>query len=136
MKKFILILFAAVFISSCGKEEVEIPFSKSELVDITSLNQYDNIIKTGVSLMFFHATWCTICKAQRPNVLGLLEDAALKNVNFGEIDKDKNKPISDNYQVIGQPVIVIYKDNEEKHRLSGSGHSASVLANLLKELNP
>jgi len=136
MKNVFYTLILAVSFISCGKEEAEVPVTGSqELKIVNSLTDYDNAIKSGVSLMFFHATWCSICKTQRPNIQGLLTDASLKKVTFGEIDKDKNKPINDKYQVSGQPVMIIYKDNVEKHRLSGI-HTKEHMAELLKKLNP
>lgn len=136
LKNSILILFAAVFLISCGKEEVEKPFTKSEFQEITSLNQYDSTIKSGVSLMFFHTTWCSICKTQRPKIIELLSDSSLSKVSFGEVDKEKNLSIVNKYQVANQPVIILYKDNVEMHRLSGGGHTTADLASLLKDLKP
>ena len=136
MKNVLYALLLVVSFISCGKEEAEVPVTTTqELKIVNSLTDYDSSIKSGVSLMFFHATWCSICKAQRPNIQGLLTDALLKKVSFGEVDKDKNKAISDKYQVSGQPVMIIYKDNVEKHRLSGV-HTKEHMTELLKKLNP
>ena len=129
-------IIAAVFIS-CGKEDSTTDTgnnNNSKLTDITSLSNYDNNIKTGVSLMFFHATWCSICAAQRPDVEGLISDTSIKGAKLGQVDTDKNKDITTKYSVSGQPVIIIYKDNVEKHRLSGKGHSKSKLADMIKAL--
>ena len=134
MKKFVFVLLVAVSIMSCGKEEVQSDV-KQELVEINSLSQFESTIKSGVSLVFFHATWCSICKTQRPNILGLLTDTSLKNVKFAEVDKDKNAAIISKYPVSGQPVMIIYKDNVERERLSGI-HPKEHMADLLKKLNP
>ncbi len=136
MKKLVLMLFASLIIVSCGKEEVvEDSKPEAKLVEIKSLTEFESTIKTGVSFMFFHATWCSICKAQRPNILGLLSDSALSKVKFGEVDKDQSKQILDKYPVAGQPVMIIYKDNVEKERLSGV-HTKEHMTELLKKLNP
>ena len=136
MKNVFYTLLLMVSLVSCGKEEVTEPVTgNAEMKVINSLADYESSIKSGVSLMFFHATWCSICKTQRPNVEGLLSNTSLRNVKFGEVDKDKNKAISDKFQVIGQPVIVIYKDNVERERLSGI-HTKEHLTELLQKLNP
>lgn len=134
------ILFFFVFVAfvSCSKNEATPDNNNNNnnntFKEITSVASYDEEIKTGVSLMFFHATWCSICKAQRPSVESLLNDDAMKTVKFGQIDTDKNKDITTKYQVPGQPVIVIYKDGAEKHRYIGSGHSQQKLTDVLKAL--
>ncbi|HMP32429.1 MAG TPA: thioredoxin family protein, partial [Saprospiraceae bacterium] len=64
-----------------------------------------------------------------------LTDASLKNVKFAEVDKDKNAAIISKYPVSGQPVMIIYKDNVERERLSGI-HPKEHMADLLKKLNP
>lgn len=128
-------MFAINFLSSCGKtDENSNNFNQSSLTNINSLTDYDTTIKTGVSLMFFHATWCSICAAQRPDVEGLTSESTIKGAKLGQVDTDKSKDITTKYSVSGQPVIVIYKDNVEKHRLFGKGHSKTKLADLIKAL--
>ncbi len=135
MYRIIIIIFAINFLSSCGKtDENSNNVNQSTLANINSLTDYDATIKTGVSLMFFHATWCTICAAQRPDVEGLTSESTIKGAKLGQVDTDKSKDITTKYSVSGQPVIVIYKDNVEKHRLFGKGHSKTKLADLIKAL--
>jgi hypothetical protein len=50
------------------------------------------------------------------------------------VDTDQNKAITDKYDIPGQPIILIYKDNVEKHRLTGKGHSQQKLTDLVKAL--
>ncbi|MBK8052837.1 MAG: thioredoxin family protein [Saprospiraceae bacterium] len=138
MLRLLFILTIATVLNSCSKEEVTTPdpgnTTSAKLTDITTLSNYDATIKTGVSLMFFHATWCSICAAQKPDVEGLISDTSIKAAKLGQVDVDKNKDITAKYSVAGQPVIIIYKDNVEKHRLSGKGHSKSKLADMIKAL--
>jgi thioredoxin 1 len=131
MNKFVFFLAAVLAFSSCKKDVNEV--DKVLLADIVSLSDYDTQIQSGVSLMFFHATWCSICKAQTPAVEATAKDAALNAVKFGQIDTDNQKAIVDKYDVPGQPIILIYKDGVEKHRL-GSGQTQQKLTELLKAL--
>lgn len=135
MYRIIIFIFTIHFLSSCGKtDENSNNVNQSSLNNINSLTDYDATIKTGVSLMFFHATWCSICAAQRPDVEGLTSESTIKGAKLGQVDTDKSKDITTKYSVSGQPVIVIYKDNVEKHRLFGKGHSKTKLADLIKAL--
>jgi thioredoxin 1 len=135
MNKLLVVLFAFLLISSCKKDDViETPGLSSDLKNVTSLVEYENGIKSGVSMMFFHATWCSICKAQRPAVESVVKETELTAVNFGQVDTDKNNDILNKYDIQGQPVIVIYKDGVEKNRLAGSGHSQQKISEILKAL--
>jgi thioredoxin 1 len=137
MNKF-LVFFVLIALVSCNKDEATPDNnnnnSNNTFTEINSVASYDEAIKSGVSLMFYHATWCSICKAQRPSIESLLSDDVFKTVKFGQVDTDKNKDITTKYQVPGQPVIIIYKDGVEKHRYVGSGHSQQKLADVLKAL--
>jgi thioredoxin 1 len=135
MNKLLVIVFAFLLVSSCKKDEVvETPGLSTDLKNVSSLVEYENGIKSGVSLMFFHATWCSICKAQRPAVENVVKEVELKAVNFGQVDTDKNNDILNKYDIQGQPIIVIYKDGVEKNRLAGSGHSQQKISEILKAL--
>lgn len=131
MKNLIALFLAIVLITSCSKDE---DLSKSNLKIIDTQEVFEQEIKSGVSLVFFHATWCSVCKAQRPNVEEASKDNALKFVKFLQIDTDKNRDITKKYEVPGQPVILFMKDGKEKQRLAGSGHSQKKITDILLAL--
>ena len=108
MLRLFFILTIVAMLNSCSKEEVATPDPGN--------------------------TTSSICTAQRPDVEGLTSETSIKAAKLGQVDVDKNKDITAKYSVAGQPVIIIYKDNVEKHRLSGKGHSMSKLADLIKAL--
>lgn len=132
MNRVLLSLLILVSIISCKKEDIS--GDAGVLTTITSLAAYETEIKSGVSLMFFHATWCPKCAAQRPAVEGLTKDSALSKVKVGQVDYEKVQEIVNKYNVLGFPTILIYKDNVLKHEISGQGHSQEKLTNLLKAL--
>ena len=132
MYRVLLTLLVLASIISCKKEDIS--GDSGVLTTITSLAAYETEIKSGVSLMFFHATWCPKCAAQRPAVEGLTKDSALSKVKVGQVDYEKVQEIVNKYNVLGFPTILIYKDNVLKHEISGQGHSQEKLTNLLKAL--
>ncbi len=132
MNKIFITIILLASIVSCKKEDIS--GDAGVLNTITSLASYETEIKSGVSLMFFHATWCPKCAAQRPAVEGLTKDSALSKVKIGQVDYEKVQEIVNKYDVLGFPTILIYKDNVLKHEINGQGHSQEKLANLLKAL--
>ena len=132
MYRVLLTLLVLASFISCKKEDIS--GDTGVLTTITSLAAYETEIKSGVSLMFFHATWCPKCEAQRPAVEGLTKDSALSKVKVGQVDYEKVQEIVNKYNVLGFPTILIYKDNVLKHEISGQRHSQEKLTNLLKAL--
>jgi len=133
MKK-INLLFTAVFmilLVSCAKSDKDF---RSELIDIESLEQFETSIQSGVSLIFFHATWCSLCNSQRPAIEELLDDSELSKVFIGEVNYEKVSAIVNQYNIQGFPTIVFYKDGSEASRMTGSRNSSASIKNRLLSL--
>lgn len=129
MKK--LLVFSAVLflsISACKK----VDSTSTELVEIESKASFDEKVESGVSMMFFHASWCSICKAQKPYVEEAATLESLEDVFFGEVEFEDHSDITSERNVSGFPTTVIYKDGVEQTRLNGKGHDTETLENLLK----
>ena len=133
---WVLLALFCLFFLSCSDDnsDVNTDDNLKTLVDITSLEEFQTEIEEGISLFFFHATWCSICANQRPAVEALPEDAELNEMFFGEVDYEKVEEVVTATGVQGFPTIVIYKDGEEQNRLTGSGHSLDKLKTILLEL--
>lgn len=135
--RFFLFIFLFILLHSCKKEEVSTqPSENSEaLIEITSLNQMNNEIANGVSLVFFHASWCSVCQNQKPAVELLSTDSELSEVFLGEVEYDDHPDIVTAASVEGFPTILIYKDGQEVDRYLGGGHTThdlkvAILAHL------
>jgi thioredoxin 1 len=128
-----VLLYICVFLvlSSCAKDE---DTGNGSLVDITSKSQFETTINSGVSVVFFHATWCPKCKDQRPAVEGLTTESELKDVKFGQVDYEKVKDVVTEYGVLGFPTILIFKNSVEVGRFENPGHSQKTLSDKVKSL--
>jgi len=129
MKTFILFLFLGLGLMSCSKSDTN--NDTKVLENVIDLSTFDSKIASGVSIVFFHATWCSKCAAQRPAVEGLTKDTELNDVYFAQVDYEKNQDIRTKYKVSGFPTILIFKDGVEVHDLAGTGHSQQKLTDLL-----
>ena len=134
MRIFILTLFLVVNFISCNKDNNSDNPTSTQLNIINSLNDFDSRIAKGVTLAFFHATWCSKCAAQRPEVEGLIADSELQSVFFCEVDYEKNGNIVTKYNVTGFPTILLMKDGQVKHTLVGSNNKKADIKQLLKSL--
>ena len=118
--------------TACNKDQAAT--INSGLQDIRSLGDYKSSISDGVSLLFFHATWCPKCAAQRPAIEGLVDDSSLAEVVFGQVDYEKVTEVVQMAKVQGFPTIVFYKDGLEAARFSGQGHARDKIKSQLLDL--
>lgn len=136
VRKTILITLLAAIVSAiagCGDQAI-VETSNNDLVDITSEEQFNNGISEGVSMVFYHASWCSKCAAQRPAVEEVSEDGQFAEVFFAEVEfKDFDQLVKDR-DIPGFPTIVIYKDGNEEKRFVGQGHSRAELTQALNDL--
>jgi len=126
----LLTLVSLITLSSCKKDLVDT--SKNNIPDVTNLQKFITDIESGVSFVFFHASWCENCEKQRPAVEAASNNMELDFVRFLEVEFDDNEEVNKEYGVTGFPQILIFKDGVEQTRLIGKGHSQEKIASLLK----
>jgi thiol-disulfide isomerase/thioredoxin len=129
--KYLLYLLLPVALISCKKTSDEHEPVEG-LQEISSLEQLNTELSDGVSMIFFHASWCHICQDQRPAVTSVAEDSELNEVYFGEVEFDDYPDITEEYNVAGFPTIVIFKDGDEVDRYTGGGHSTAELKSAIQ----
>lgn len=126
MKYLVAVIFFGILFS-CKKENESVHVPVAGLVTISSQSQISSEISSGVSFVFFHASWCSVCNAMRPDVTETAEDSDLSTVFFGEVEYDDHSDIVSYYGVVGFPTVLIFKDGVEVDRITGGGHSHDVL---------
>lgn len=138
MKRWTLIittvLAVTVILGGCNDKEAIVDTQTNSLVDITSQQQFDDEVETGVAMIFFHASWCTKCAAQRPAVETVSEETAFVDVFFGEVEFEDFPDLVKDRGVQGFPTIIIFKDNKEQKRFTGQGHSEEEIRTALNSL--
>ena len=77
------------------------------------------------TLVFFHAPWCPVCKAQEPKVLAHLNNDAKDVVAF-KVDYDTNKALRQEMNVSKQSTLILYQGTKEIGRLSYKSDDASI----------
>jgi len=88
---------------------------ENKTIDIDIFNQ---MIKSGVTVIDFSATWCQPCALMHPIFDELTKDYDKKAL-FLQIDVDENPELCDKYFINSIPAIFIIKDGEVKEKVIG-----------------
>ncbi len=84
-----------------------------------SISDYEQLIAEHPLLIVdFNAPWCGPCKEMKPD-FELLEQKYAGKVSFAAINVDEAKALSQQQQIEGIPLIVVYKGGQEIKRVMG-----------------
>lgn len=93
---------------------------------------FGDIIKSSKPVLIdFSAEWCGPCKMMKP-ILDQLKSKVGDSATIIKIDVDKNPGIATQYQIMGVPTLMIFKDSQLKWRQSGVV-SATALEELIRQ---
>jgi thioredoxin 1 len=81
-----------------------------------------------------HATWCPICKAQKPILSELMADPKFKDLLYFTIDFDSQKDLIQRLGAQKQSTLIAFKGNKEQGRSVGDTNRDSIAALLNKTL--
>jgi thioredoxin 1 len=81
-----------------------------------------------------HATWCPICKAQKPILSELMAEPKFKDLVYFTIDFDSQKDLVRRFGAQKQSTLISFKGEKEEGRSVGDSNAASIAALLNKVL--
>ena len=78
---------------------------------INSEEELENVVKDGVSLVDFYASWCGPCKMLAPFIEEIAEEYDGK-VNVCKVDVDNVEALAYKYNVRSIPTLIYFKDGK------------------------
>lgn len=101
-------------------------------VQVLTASNFEHMVREGVVLVDFWATWCPPCRIQGPIVEELARDMGSKAV-ISKLDVDDHANIAALYQVRSIPTLIIFRDGEPVRRFVGV-QQKETLAQAINEL--
>ena len=101
---------------------------------INSEEDFNNIIKEGVCLIDFYATWCGPCKMLAP-FIEEVADAFEGKVNVCKVDVDEVESLAYKYNVRSIPTLLYFKDGKLVETTVGFQDKASIERKLNEYLD-
>ena len=94
---------------------------------------FDETIKSGVTLVDFWATWCGPCRTQGP-IVEKVAEAYTGKVKVGKLDVDKNGGTARRFGVQAIPTLIIFKGGEKVKQFVGVQSEKTLKAALDEQL--
>lgn len=84
---------------------------------IVNETEYREVIKEGITLVDFFATWCGPCKALGP----VLEElsAQYPNIKFVKVDVDEAESLAEEYGIMSVPTVYLLNNGQVIGRTGG-----------------
>ena len=133
MKKLIfavsIILLSSIIVSFSYKSVKD---SKEDgVVTVITDQNFDKTIKKGVVLVDFWAVWCRPCRMQAPIIEEIAKEYKGK-AKMCKLDVDQNKIVSNKYNIVNIPTLMIFKDGKMVEKFVGMQQKAVITAALDK----
>ena len=94
-------------------------------------NDFDQKIKTGVTLVDFWAEWCGPCRMAGPVIEEISEEFKEK-LAVGKVDVDAEPDVAAKFGVMSIPTVILFKDGQEMGRQVGFGGKSGYVQLLSK----
>ena len=96
------------------------------------MSKFSELLKTPEPVLVdFSAEWCGPCKQLKP-ILEQLKSKVGDSAKIIKIDVDKNKTLSDQFQIRSVPTLILFKDGKSVWRQSGVV-PANTLEGIIKQ---
>jgi thioredoxin 1 len=102
------------------------------LKTLQSIEEYEKVIKSGLTLMDFNAPWCAPCRTQEP-ILERLSIQYEGSAVIAAMNIDENQDIAALLGIQSIPTMIIFKNNREIERFVGV-QSEGTLSEVMDKL--
>lgn len=126
MKLTVFLLLTGMIL--CVPEVIHAQNTQHKTITLTTAN-FDETIKTGITLVDFWATWCSPCIMQGP-VIDEIADSLNGKVKVGKVDTDKHPSLTRRFGIYSIPTTIIFVDGVAMNKASGYQSYDQLMARI------
>ena len=98
------------------------------ITKVNTANFAEEVLNSEIPVLVdFFAVWCGPCKMVSPVIDSPAEDLDGK-VKVCKLDIDQSMDIAIKYHVMSVPTLMLFKDGDEAHRVSGAMPKEMILS--------
>lgn len=113
----VAIIFFYVFYSYQKMKNAALEKDHAQIKMLTDQN-FQNQIKTGLTLVDFWAEWCMPCKMMVP-ILNSVAEEVKGGTTIGKINIEQHQSVAAKYNVRSIPTLILFKNGKEHKRYVG-----------------
>lgn len=126
---FVTIIVITIFQRFNAAKHSSDPNQSKRVIDLTD-ETFQEIIKTGTTLVDFWAPWCSPCRAQNP-VISNIADEVGEAAKICKINVDEHKKAAIRMKIKNIPNIIIFKDGQAVKQIIGAKPKHLIKSALL-----
>ena len=96
------------------------------MIKTLNVQNFDEQIKSGTTLVDLYADWCGPCKMIAPIIEEIANERT--DITVGKVNVDRDPQIAIKYGVQSIPTLIVFKDGVETNKIIGLRSKEDILS--------
>ena len=130
MKRIHTVVLLLLTMAVPGIAQNAMMMSAESVVEFTTLEAAQSLAVKGPTVLFFHAQWCPLCRADLKMIEA--QRSRLGDISVVVVDYDKNRQLKAKYGIVYQHTYVQIGEDAQKLAIWNGGGLDAILENVIR----